>query len=1119
MCIIIDEAHERTLNIDFLLGYLKRLLAKRHELKLIITSATIDTLAFPTALMTRPSSRCPGAFIRSMSSMRPYDANSEETGDMTYIDAAVHAAQAALAESGAGDLLVFMPSERDIRETADMVLGRFGNEVDVIPLFGRLSAGDQQRAFAPSPRHKIVIATNIAETSLTIPGIKYVMDSGLARISRYNPRTRTKRLPIEPVSQSSANQRKGRSGRVQNGICIRLYSEEEFHARPPYTQPEIQRANLAEVILRMKAFRLGEIETFPFLNPPTPAAIQAGYRLLQELGALDRNLALTTLGRDLARLPIDPTLGRMLLQSHTEHATRELLIIASGLSIQDPRERPLDRRDAADALHKRFADPQSDFLTLLHLWNALHDQWETLRTQNQRRKYCQAHFLSYTRMREWQDLHAQLEDALHDINYLYLNESNAAFEAIHRSILAGLLGHVAKRKEANCYTGTGNRELTVFPGSTLFRRVEKPKPGKRPPAPRPPAQPPAPSQPDWVVAGELVETSQLFARTLAGIDPQWIIELAPHLCKVAHRNPHWSAAAAQVLVEEITTLYGLEIRNRQVGFGNIDPKQATEIFVRSALVEGELFPSAQPGAPSAPDRYPFLQHNRSVRQKIETWQTRSRRHDLGDLDQALFDFYVSHLQNVSSVDELNRFLRDEANRKQLLVTEADLVGAEDLTLDTRAFPDSVSLGGQPVPLSYAYTPGEENDGVTVRLPADLTDAVSQAEVEWAVPGLREPQVSELLRSLPKAIRRSLMPFAPKVADIAANLRPGEQSLAADLSAFIFQRYGVPVPITAWAPASIPTHLRPRIEITDRERKTLGAGRNLVQLREQLEKHAASLPSSLPAGPDETAWANAVAKWERFGLTAWTFGDLPARLTVLEQDGQPVFGYPGLQVEEGQVNLRIFRSDKPAHLSHPHRRSAPGRVGHCQRIGLASKGLARLFPARAFARQLLFRRRIGRIRLPAPQTRGPPSRASALRTRLPSGRRPGPLDPGRRRTETARSARSHPQTPPPDPHPPRSALCRCRSNPQTATQHVLRSARSPIAPSQARPRPYRAPAPRRTFCPPAHKLSRPHSRLPPPRYAQVFESPPHPPRTRRTQPPQRPRTRCQNRSLPGSPRQA
>ncbi len=488
-CIIIDEAHERSLNIDFLLGYLNGLIAKRSDLKLIITSATIDTAMFSRAFNDAPVIEVSGRLYPVEVFYEPLDEVSEESGDLTYVDAAVRAVEQIMAESSVGDVLIFMPGERDIRETSDLIEGRFGREAEIIPLFGMLSAGEQQRVFAECDRRKIVVATNIAETSLTIPGIRYVVDSGLARISRYNSRTRTKRLPVEKVSQSSANQRKGRAGRVQDGVCIRLYSEEDFEERPAYTQPEIQRANLAEVILRMKAFSLGDIETFPFVNPPPPAAIDGGYRLLAELGALDESRRLTPLGENLSRLPIDPTLGRMLLQSQHEHATHELLIIAAGLSIQDPRERPLDEKEAAAAAHKRFADPQSDFLTLLKIWDAVHDEWEKLRTQNQRRKFCKANFLSYQRMREWQDLYTQLHGALEELGRFKLNDSSADYAAIHRSVLTGLLAHVATRKERNIYNGAGNRQLALFPGSALFDRNEKPRkpqpshPGKSTPKP------------------------------------------------------------------------------------------------------------------------------------------------------------------------------------------------------------------------------------------------------------------------------------------------------------------------------------------------------------------------------------------------------------------------------------------------------------------------------------------------------------------------------------------------------------------------------------------------------------------------------------------------------------
>jgi ATP-dependent helicase HrpA len=919
--LIIDEAHERSLNIDFLLGYLKGLLAKRPEMKLIITSATIDTQAFSEAFNKAPIIEVSGRLYPVEVVYAPLETASEEAGDLTYIDLAVRKTEEIAAEPGTGDVLIFMPGERDIKETRDLLAAHLGEVAEIIPLFGRLTAGEQQRVFAPATKRKIVIATNIAETSLTIPGIRYVIDSGLARISRYNSRTRTRRLPIEPIAQSSANQRKGRSGRVQNGICIRLYSEGDFSNRSLFTQPEIQRANLAEVILRMKAFRLGEIETFPFINPPAPAAIQGGYNLLEELGALGADRQLTQLGRDLAHLPIDPTLGRMLLQAQAEHASRELLIIASGLSIQDPRERPLDQKDAAAAAHKRFADPRSDFLTLLNIWNAVHEQWETLPTQNQRRKFCKAHFLSYLRMREWQDLHAQLHDALEELGGLRINESNAAYEAIHRAILSGLLGHLSTRLERNVYQAAGNRRLNVFPGSSLFERAALPAHVKKKRiAQGQPDDAGKTNQPEWIVAGEIVETSQLFARTVAGIEPGWVIDLAPHLCKTSYHNPHWSATAGRVLAEEKTLVYGLEVRRRNVAFGNIDPKQATEIFVRSALVEEDLDPEpeyeqerdpaklsasqllmeARPQPKQKRGRYRFLEHNRQVRHKIETWQTRMRRHDLPNLDEALFEFYSRRIQNVSSIDELCRFLSEDTNSAALCAAEQDLIGDLEMNFDEEAFPDQVRLGGQSVPLSYSYSPGEERDGVTLKLDLHLAQDVSPAAAEWAVPGLRETLITELLRALPKTIRRQLMPFPPKVAEIARELKPGENSLKHDLAIFIRERYGVEVPLSVWPAEAVPQHLRPRIELIGHDQKTVSSGRDLGQLRQQLEKIAVQ-----PAA-ESLAWVRLAQQWERFGLRGWTFGDLPERVTSGEGAGR-VEAWPGLKLEEGQVNLRLFRS--------------------------------------------------------------------------------------------------------------------------------------------------------------------------------------------------------------------
>jgi len=915
--IILDEAHERSLNIDFLLGHLKGLLSRRKDLKTIITSATIDTQAFSRHFDNAPIIEVSGRLYPVEVQYQPLDAASEEQGEISYVDAAVQAAERILYGTHSGDLLIFMPGERDIRETGDQIEGRVHGEAEIIPLFGRLSAGEQQRVFAPSSRRKIVIATNIAETSLTIPGIRYVIDSGLARLSRYNPRTRVKRLPVEPVSQSSANQRKGRAGRVEEGVCIRLYAEDDFKARPPFTQPEIQRANLAEVILRMKAFHLGDIETFPFVQPPAPAAIASGYALLQELGALDEQRALTPLGQDLARLPIDPTLGRMLLQSQREHATAELLIIAAGLSIQDPRDRPLDQKDAAAAAHKRFSDPRSDFLSLLNIWNAVHDEWDRLRTQGQRRKFCKQRFLSYVRMREWQDVYSQLRDALEDLGTLRLNESNAAYDAIHRSILAGLIGHLARFQERNIYKAAGNRLVSVFPGSALYASAAARQGRAAADQPKP-----KPGQPPWIVAGEMVETSQLFARTLAGIEPEWIFQLAPHCCKLTHQNPHWSRSAGNVLVEQIITLHGLEVQRRNVAYGNINPADAAAIFIRSALVEEDLAPSrsredddddadrdevrvltsAPVAKPELPPSYRFLAHNRGIREKIENWRTRVRHHALADLDDALAAFYARQLPSISSVNELNRLLRDPALQERLCISEAELAGGHGLGYDAKAFPDAVPVSGQSVPLAYAYAPGEEHDGVTMQLPFTLAQTASSALLEWAVPGLREEMISHLLRALPKSIRRGLMPFPPKVTEIVREFQPAGTSFLQDLAAFLRRRYGAAVKASDWPPDALPAHLRPRIDIVDDKRKSLGAGRDLAQLRQRLNQ----VKVERAAASDSAAWTQAAERWERFGLTDWTCGDLPERITVSEGPGLPAYAWPAIEFAEGSVNVRLFR---------------------------------------------------------------------------------------------------------------------------------------------------------------------------------------------------------------------
>jgi len=905
-CLIIDEAHERSLNVDFLLGHLKLLLARRPDLKVIITSATIETAAFSQAFNHAPIIEVSGRMFPVEVLYRPFDHLLEDLGDITYIDAAAYAVEEIVGVHPPGDILIFMPGEKDIRETRDLLQGRYSATHEIVPLFGRLSSGDQERVFAPGAQPRIVIATNIAETSLTIPRIRYVVDSGLARISRYSPRTRTKRLPIEPVSQSSANQRKGRCGRVAEGLCIRLYSEEEFAQRPAYTQPEIQRANLAEVILRMKAFHLGDIETFPFLSPPQPNAIRTGYQLLQELGALDAAQNLTPLGWDLARLPVDPAIGRMILQAVREKALGEVLVIAAGLSIQDPRERPVDQKEAAEQAHQRFIDPQSDFIALLRIWNAYHDEIERLRTQNQMRRFCREHFLSYLRMREWSDIHAQLEESLETVDFTSLGETVTTlkapprpdpeakldagrYAAIHRSILSGLLGHVARRESKNFYKATANREVMVFPGSSLFDKhdARKPAPGshKKEGSRQPEAG--KTFQPQWIVAGEIVETSRLFARTLAGIQPPWIAELGAHICKFTYHGPHWSADQGRVLVTEKVLLSGLELLARMVPHAKVNAKEATEIFIRGALIEEPI---------EAPHR--FLRHNQALREKIGTWQTRLRSAALPDVEEALFRFYQAQLEDVSSIHDLNRFVK-ERGPDILCAAEADLIGGRDLRLDAAAFPETIELAGQSVPLQYAYAPGEEHDGVTVRLPVTLMQHLRPGLLEWAVPGWREEQIRNLLKALPKSLRVPLMPLETKVAEISRELSPGSESLLQALAAFIQRQYRVPVEPASWPPDALPDYLKPRLEVIGPKNQSLAASRNFGGLLIQLKGAEKKVETEV--------WDQAAQQWERYHLQSWDFGDLPDQIAIPSRSGVLLLAYPGLLVEEGEVSLRLFRN--------------------------------------------------------------------------------------------------------------------------------------------------------------------------------------------------------------------
>ena len=875
--LILDEAHERSLNIDFLLGYLVGLLKKRPDLKLIVTSATIDTEAFSQAFGGAPiievSGRTYPVEIRYMPLVTEED-------DFGFIDGAVAAVENALIETNDGDVLVFMPTERDIRDTRDLLDGRLGREFEVLALFGRMASAEQQRVFEPGRKRRVVIATNVAETSITIPRIAVVVDTGLARMSRYNPRTRTKRLPVEAVSQSSANQRAGRAGRVRDGLCIRLYEQDDFEKRDRFTMPEIQRANLAEVILRMKAFQLGEIEAFPFINPPSSAAIRAGYDLLHELGSLNDTHELTPLGRELAKLPLDPTLGRMLMHARVEKVLPEMLIIASGLSIPDPRERPEEKKELANAAHKAFAAPDSDFLSLLKIWQAAPDG-----SANALRKFCRANFLSFTRMQEWRDVWRQLCD-LFDLRSDKSDVSNPS-DKIHRSILVAQLGHIAVKEDRNLYKTSGNREVMIFPGSNLYERREKnakPKPGQD-----------KAKQPAWIVAGEIVHTSQLFARTVAKVQADWIAELGAHLCTYKHSEPHWNEKAGRVTCVEKVMLHGLEITRRSIDFIKVDPVAATQLFIRGALVEHQ----------DTAITLRFYAHNNALRQKIETMLTRVRSNLVYAVEERLFRFYNTRLKNVSSIHDLNRIVKErtETEPRFLCATEADLAGGEDFEADLQQFPDQVALANSVIPITYNYKPGQEHDGVTVKVPVQLAGHLTTGQVQWMVPGMREEIAAALLRALPKSIRRDLMPIDPKAREIANEFDPGTSDFLAAMAAFISNRYRIRIQASDWAPGSIPAHLQPRIELHDTKKNTVVASsRDLSTLHAEVEKEAHRRTD---------AWDQLLPKFERFALQSWSFGDLPESILVEQIGHAQVFGYPALVLRDGEVDVRLFKTKAEA----------------------------------------------------------------------------------------------------------------------------------------------------------------------------------------------------------------
>lgn len=902
--IIIDEAHERSLNIDFLLGYLRLLIRRRKDLKIVVTSATIDAAAFSNAFDQAPVVEVSGRLHPVEIRYLPLEDTRGEAEVYTYVDGAVDAVDRIIMdEPGRGDILVFLPTEKDIHETRRRLDGRSYRHTDVLPLFGRLTSADQQRVFRPGNNRRIVVATNVAETSLTIPRIKYVVDTGLARISRYAARTRTQRLPIEPIAKSSALQRAGRCGRVSGGVCLRLYSESDLAGRPAFTTPELQRANLAEVILRMLALKLGDVHAFPFLDPPTPQAVRDGFQLLAELGAIDRQRLLTGRGREMARLPVSPTVSRMLLQARQEGALQEVLVIASAISIQDPRVRPLDQQEQADAEHRKFRNRTSDFLTLLNIWEAFHRTFEHLQTQSAMRRFCRLHYLSYNRMREWRDIYAQLRRALRNSGGFRGRVGSAGrphYDAVHRSILSGLLSQVAEHREGNLYAGARNRTAMIFPGSGLFQR----KRGDQLTEKRPTGREDADAGKErtdrprnetgaaaWIVAAEMVETSRLYARTVARIQPGWAAELGRHLCRASCSDPGWDRSKGRVTATETLHLYGLLVARRTVDYKKIDPDDATRIFIRDALVGDDL-----------PARHDFLDHNRGIRRDAETWLLRHRTAYRVDLDEAAFRFYEDRISQVSSVHDLNRLMKTfgEENASYLHMEVVDLTGTEVEGRPSRpaGFPEHFNLEGDLLPLRYACRPGQEEDGVTLTLPADRVHLLDPETLEWLVPGLLCEKIEVLLRGLPGRKRKQLVPIPETARTVAEDLETTASTLTDALAACISRRYGIEIDPSDWSLDAVPDHLSMRVLVTAEDGSTVFSTRDPDRLHAEVAGHAAAVESK--------GWQEAADNWERYDLRDWSFGDVPEKVEIGLSGTVPQYAYPGLHADDDLVDLRLFR---------------------------------------------------------------------------------------------------------------------------------------------------------------------------------------------------------------------
>ena len=866
-CLIIDEAHERSLNNDFILGYLKQLLPRRRDLKLIITSATIDVERFSKHFNNAPIIEVSGRTYPVEVRYRPV----VEEDDQDQLQGILNAVDELQAE-GRGDILIFMNGEREIRDTAEALQKQNLKHTEILPLFARLSAQEQNKIFHPSGLNRIVLATNVAETSLTVPGIKYVIDPGTARISRYSYRTKVQRLPIEPISQASANQRKGRCGRVSEGICIRLYSEEDFNSRPEFTDPEILRTNLASVILQMTALGLDDIEAFPFVDAPDKRHIQDGIKLLEELGAFEivrtksgEKRQLTVTGRQLAQLPVDPRLAKMLLSAVSQDALHEVMIIVAALSIQDPRERPQEKQQASDEKHRRFADKKSDFLAFLNLWRYLQEQQKEL-SKNQFRRQCQKDFLNYLRIREWQDIYHQIRLTVREMG-LPINSEKAEYQQIHTALLSGLLSHIGlKEADKQQYLGARNAHFAIFPNSVLFKK-----------------------QPKWVMAAELVETSKLWGRMVAEIEPEWIEPLAEHLIKKSYSEPRWSKSRGAVIADEKVTLYGVPIvAARPVNYGAIDPTVSREIFIQSALVEGDWN-----------TKHKFFKENQRLVREVEELEHKSRRRDILVDDRTLFEFYDQRIDTevVSQKHFDTWWKKAQQKDPELLNFERSFLINDDAEQVSKLdFPNFWHQGNLKLKLTYQFEPGTDADGVTVHIPLPLLNQVEMTGFDWQIPGLREELVIALIKSLPKSYRRNFVPAPNYAQAFLSRAVPLEKPLLDTLIYELRRMTGVTVEAEHWNWEQIPSHLKMTFRVVDENGKKIAESMNLDELKFNLKDR---VQESISAVADDGI--------EQSGLHIWSFADLP-QCYEQKQRGFSVKAFPAIVDEKDAVGIKLFETE-------------------------------------------------------------------------------------------------------------------------------------------------------------------------------------------------------------------